>query len=55
MCIETIQLKKDNLKYGIYPIPGNWYYDDIIDACDKEREYLQNVLTYFKTNKQKKV
>ena len=29
-------------------------YDDIIDACDKEREYLQKVLVYLKANKHPK-
>ena len=32
----------------------NWWYDDIIDACDKEREYLQKVLVYLKASKHPK-
>ena len=33
---SAIELKKDNLKYGLYPIPGNWYYDDIQTEYDIE-------------------
>lgn len=41
---SAIELKKDNLKYGLYPIDGNWYYDDIkILHDDKENRYLRYI------------
>ena len=39
---------------GNKAVSMNWWYDDIIDACDNEREYLQKVLIYLKANKQPK-
>ena len=39
---------------GNKAVSMNWWYDDIIDACDKEREYLQKVLVYLKANKHPK-
>ena len=41
---SAIELKKDNLKYGLYPVKGNWYYDDIQTIYDdKENRYLRYI------------
>jgi len=41
---SAIELKKDNLKYGLYPVEGNWYYDDIQTIYDdKENRYLRYI------------
>lgn len=41
---SAIELKKDNLKYGLYPVPGNWYYDDINTIYDEEtNRYLRYI------------
>lgn len=41
---SAIELKKDNLEYGLYPIPGNWYYDDIQTEYDAENNrYLRYI------------
>lgn len=41
---SAIEFKKDNLKYGLYPIKGNWYYDDIQTIYDyKENRYLRYI------------
>ena len=41
---SAIELKKDNLKYGLYPVEGNWYYDDIqVVRDDKENRYLRYI------------
>lgn len=41
---SAIELKKDNLKYGLYPIEGNWYYDDIQTVYDdRENRYLRYI------------
>ena len=41
---SAIELKKDNLKYGLYPVDGNWYYDDIQTIHDdKENRYLRYI------------
>ncbi len=41
---SAIELKKDNLKYGLYPIEDNWYYDDIKTMYDdKENRYLRYI------------
>ena len=41
---SAIELKKDNLKYGLYPTEGNWYYDDIQTIYDdKENRYLRYI------------
>ena len=41
---SAIELKKDNLKYGLYPVDGNWYYDDIQTIYDdKENRYLRYI------------
>ncbi len=41
---SAIELKKDNLKYGLYPVEGNWYYDDIQTIFDdKENRYLRYI------------
>jgi len=41
---SAIELKKDNLKYGLYPIDGNWYYEDIQTIYDnKENRYLRYI------------
>ena len=42
---SAIELKKDNLKYGLYPVEGNWYYDDIQTIYDdKENRYFCNAV-----------
>ena len=41
---SAIELKKDNLKYGLYPVDGNWYYGDIQTIHDdKENRYLRYI------------
>ena len=41
---SAIELKKDNLKYGLYPVPGNWYYGDIQTEYDPEsNRYLRYI------------
>lgn len=41
---SAIEFKKDNLKYGLYPVEGNWYYDDIKTIFDdKENRYLRYI------------
>lgn len=41
---SAIELKKDNLKYGLYPVEGNWYYEDIQTIYDdKENRYLRYI------------
>lgn len=41
---SAIELKKDNLKYGLYPVKGNWYYDDIKTIYDNnENRYLRYI------------
>lgn len=41
---SAIELKKDNLQYGLYPVEGNWYYDDIKTVyADKENRYLRYI------------
>jgi hypothetical protein len=41
---SAIELKKDNLKYGLYPVEGNWYYDDIKTIYDdNENRYLRYI------------
>ena len=41
---SAIELKKDNLQYGLYPVEGNWYYDDIKTVSDdKENRYLRYI------------
>jgi len=41
---SAIELKKDNLEYGLYPVPGNWYYDDIQTEYDAEsNRYLRYI------------
>jgi len=41
---SAIELKKDNLEYGLYPVPGNWYYDDIQTEYDAENNrYLRYI------------
>lgn len=41
---SAIELKKDNLKYGLYPVEGNWYYDDIQTIYDdSENRYLRYI------------
>lgn len=42
---SAIELKKDNLKYGLYPVEGNWYYDDIQTIYDEEtNRYLRYIV-----------
>lgn len=42
---SAIELKKDNLKYGLYPVKGNWYYDDIKTIYDEEENrYLRYIV-----------
>lgn len=41
---SAIELKKDNLEYGLYPVPGNWYYNDIQTEYDeKSNRYLRYI------------
>jgi hypothetical protein len=41
---SAIELKKDNLKYGLYPVEGNWYYNDIQTVYDEqENRYLRYI------------
>lgn len=41
---SAIEFKKDNLKYGLYPVEGNWYYHDIQTIYDdKENRYLRYI------------
>ena len=41
---SAIELKKDNLKYGLYPVTTNWYYDDIQTEYDTEsNRYLRYI------------
>ena len=41
---SAIELKKDNLKYGLYPVENNWYYDDIKTVYNKEKNrYLRYI------------
>jgi hypothetical protein len=39
---SAIELKKDNLKYCLYPVEGNWYYNDIQTVYDNNR-YLRYI------------
>lgn len=41
---SAIELKKDNMSYGLYPVKGNWYYDDIKTEFDEnENRYLRYI------------
>ncbi len=41
---SAIELKKDNLKYGLYPVKGNWYYEDIqTEYADNGNRYLRYI------------
>ena len=41
---SAIELKKEKLKYGLYPVEGNWYYDDIKTIYDdNENRYLRYI------------
>lgn len=41
---SAIEFKKDNLKYGLYPIKNNWFYDDIEIEFDKvNNRYLRYI------------
>ncbi len=41
---SAIELKNNNLRYGLYPIEGNWYYDDIQTIYDdNENRYLRYI------------
>lgn len=41
---SAIELKKENLKYGLYPVEGNWYYDDIKTIYDdKTKRYFRYI------------
>lgn len=41
---SAIELKKDNLKLGLYPVKGNWYYDDIQTEYDENSQrYLRYI------------
>ena len=34
----------DNLNFGLYPVKGNWYYDDIKTEYDEEsKRYLRYI------------
>lgn len=41
---SSIEFKKDNLQYGLYPVKGNWFYDDIkIEYDDEHRRYIRYI------------
>lgn len=41
---SAIEFKKDNLEFGLYPVKGNWYYDDIKTEYDKDsKRYLRYI------------
>lgn len=48
---SAIEFKKDNLKYGLYPVEGNWFYDDIKTEYDQQHK---RYLRYIKGEKAKK-
>lgn len=42
---SAIEFKKDNLKYGLYPVKGNWFYDDIKTEYDDEhKRYIRYIM-----------
>ena len=41
---SAIEFKKDNLQYGLYPVKGNWFYDDIKTEYDSEyKRYIRYI------------
>lgn len=48
---SAIELKKDNLKYGLYPVKGNWFYDDIKTEYDDEHKRYIRYITGEKAKK----
>ena len=41
---SAIEFKKDNLEFGLYPVKGNWYYDDIKTEYDENsKRYLRYI------------
>ena len=41
---SAIEFKKDNLKYSLYPVKGNWFYDDIETEYDDEhKRYIRYI------------
>lgn len=41
---SAIEFKKDNLEFGLYPVKGNWYYDDIKTEYDEDsKRYLRYI------------
>ena len=41
---SAIEFKNDNLNFGLYPVKGNWYYDDIKTEYDEEsKRYLRYI------------
>lgn len=41
---SAIELKRGNLKYGLYPVEGNWFYDDIKTIYDEsQNRYLRYI------------
>lgn len=41
---SAIEFKKDNLKYGLYPVKGNWFFDDIKTEYDDEhKRYIRYI------------
>ena len=48
---SAIEFKKDNLKYGLYPVEGNWFYDDIKTEYDDEHKRYIRYITGKKAEK----
>ena len=48
---SAIEFKKDNLKSGLYPMKGNWFYDDIQTEYDDEHK---RYIRYITGNKAKR-
>lgn len=41
---SAIEYKNDNLKYGLYPVKGNWFYNDIKTEYDDEhKRYIRYI------------
>ncbi len=48
---SAIEFKKDNLQYGLYPVKGNWFYDDIKTEYDDEHKRYLRYITGDKARK----
>ena len=41
---SAIEFKRDNLQYGLYPVKGNWFYEDIQTEYDHDhKRYLRYI------------